>query len=74
MGWESDVRFSNSRFRSFCLTNPTRLVAQVLGPSESDGLQHSRQYASFDWSDLWTIAPWLEEIITTRIDGPGLGH
>jgi hypothetical protein len=58
----------------FCLTRAIRLVAQILGPSDGDALQPSRQYASFDWSDLWAIAPWLEEIITTRIDGPGLGH
>ncbi|KAK7060391.1 hypothetical protein VNI00_001156 [Paramarasmius palmivorus] len=32
------------------------------------------QYTSFLWHDLWAIAPWLEERITRKIDGPGLGN
>ncbi|KAF9078122.1 hypothetical protein BDP27DRAFT_1310815 [Rhodocollybia butyracea] len=32
-----------------------------------------QQYASLVWKDLWAIAPWMEERITKRIDGPGLG-
>ncbi|KAF5393137.1 hypothetical protein D9757_001307 [Collybiopsis confluens] len=34
------------------------------------GRQH---YASFVWNDLWAIAPWMEERVVNRIDGPGLG-
>ncbi|KAL0580077.1 hypothetical protein V5O48_001936 [Marasmius crinis-equi] len=33
-----------------------------------------RQFASFTWSDLQAIAPWMEEVIKRRIDGPGLGN
>ncbi|KAJ7368572.1 hypothetical protein DFH08DRAFT_982756 [Mycena albidolilacea] len=32
-----------------------------------------QQYASFTWDDLGILAPWLEEKITKKIDGPGLG-
>ncbi|GAW05071.1 hypothetical protein LENED_006905 [Lentinula edodes] len=32
-----------------------------------------QQYASLGWSDLWAIAPWMEERISNKIDGPGLG-
>ncbi|KAF8639687.1 hypothetical protein AX17_000951 [Amanita inopinata Kibby_2008] len=53
------------------------VVAQVLGPSDhaaAAGVEHGRQqYASFTWSDLWAVAPWLEERITKKINGPGLG-
>ncbi|KAE9409971.1 hypothetical protein BT96DRAFT_462336 [Gymnopus androsaceus JB14] len=31
------------------------------------------QYASLTWNDLWAIAPWMEERIANKIDGPGLG-
>jgi len=31
------------------------------------------RWASFGWADLWAIAPWLEERITKRIEGEGLG-
>ena len=31
------------------------------------------RWASFGWADLWTAAPWLQERITKRIDGEGLG-
>ncbi|KAH9977651.1 hypothetical protein BGW80DRAFT_767176 [Lactifluus volemus] len=31
------------------------------------------QYASFTWADLDCIAPWMKDLITRRIDGPGLG-
>ncbi|KAF8737945.1 hypothetical protein AX14_012124 [Amanita brunnescens Koide BX004] len=41
------------------------IVTQFLSPSQ--------QYASFSWADLWAIAPWLEDRITKRIDGPGIG-
>ncbi|KAL0067664.1 hypothetical protein AAF712_005379 [Marasmius tenuissimus] len=33
-----------------------------------------QQYASFTWSDLEAVAPWMKERITQRIDGPGLGN
>lgn len=38
----------------------------VVGPGR-------QQYASFTWADLWAIAPWMEERITKKIQGPGLG-
>jgi len=31
------------------------------------------QYASFTWADLDCIAPWMKDLVTKRIDGPGLG-
>lgn len=31
------------------------------------------QYASFTWADLDCIAPWMKDLLTKRIDGPGLG-
>ncbi|KDR83975.1 hypothetical protein GALMADRAFT_55191 [Galerina marginata CBS 339.88] len=50
------------------------ITAQLLG-HDSQSLIHGRhQYASFGWKDLWAIAPWMEEVITKRIDGAGLGH
>ena len=30
-------------------------------------------YASLSWADLDCIAPWMKDLITKRIDGPGLG-
>lgn len=38
----------------------------VVGPGRS-------HYASFEWPDLDAISPWLNEYITSRIDGQGLG-
>jgi len=32
------------------------------------------QYASFTWADLDCIAPWMRDLVTKRIDGPGLGN
>ncbi|KAN0132568.1 hypothetical protein V8E53_009584 [Lactarius tabidus] len=32
------------------------------------------QYASFTWADLDCIAPWMKDLLTKRIDGPGLGN
>ncbi|EJD53959.1 hypothetical protein AURDEDRAFT_80661 [Auricularia subglabra TFB-10046 SS5] len=31
------------------------------------------QYVSLGWEDLWTLFPWMAELIVRRIDGPGLG-
>jgi hypothetical protein len=64
-----------------------RLTAQITSPQTSmpwgDGpfLQDldlvvgfgRSQYASFTWADLDCIAPWMKDLITRRIDGPGLG-
>jgi hypothetical protein len=65
------------------------MIAQILGPRihEPSGQdwpslqdldlvvgQGKNQYASLSWPDLWAIAPWMEERITKRIDGPGLGN
>ncbi|KAF9006596.1 hypothetical protein BDQ17DRAFT_1352026 [Cyathus striatus] len=53
------------------------IIAHIIGSSSSDvdGIIPARhQYSSFTWGDLWAIAPWLEERITKRIDGPGLGN
>jgi hypothetical protein len=66
----------------------SRITAQILGPhiheAFGDGplLQDldlvigpgRNQYGSFTWPDFWAIAPWMEEKITKRIDGPGLGN
>ncbi|KAJ7584261.1 hypothetical protein C8J56DRAFT_1089809 [Mycena floridula] len=63
------------------------IIAQILGPKthELSGdwtpLQDldlvvgvgRQQYASFTWPDLHAIAPWLDERLTKKIDGPGLG-
>ncbi|KAL1740103.1 hypothetical protein HDZ31DRAFT_68260 [Schizophyllum fasciatum] len=32
------------------------------------------QYTSFTWEDLSAVAPWMDERITKKIDGAGLGH
>ncbi|KIY69744.1 hypothetical protein CYLTODRAFT_393216 [Cylindrobasidium torrendii FP15055 ss-10] len=70
-----------------CWVGSLMLVAQILTPKtyettpELVPLQDldlvvgpgRLQYTSFTWSDLDAIAPWLEERITTKIDGPGLG-
>jgi hypothetical protein len=66
-----------------------RITAQILGPFTHQtfgegpplqdldlvmGLSRS-QYTSFTWSDMSAVAPWMmEENITKRIDGPGLGN
>ena len=65
----------------------SRIIAQIIGPHTHDisddwaPLQDMdlavgpgrHQYASFIWDDLWAIAPWLEERVVEKIDGPGLG-
>ena len=64
-----------------------RLTAQILGTNIHESFTGGpplqdldlvvgsgrSQYASFTWTDLWAIAPWMEERITKQIDGPGLG-
>ncbi len=45
---------------------PLQDLDLVVGPGRS-------RYASFTWVDLAAIAPWMEEKITKKIDGPGLG-
>ncbi|TFK55560.1 hypothetical protein OE88DRAFT_1709994 [Heliocybe sulcata] len=65
----------------------TLLTAQLLSPTtdvHTDGpaLQDMDlvvgpgrgQYASFIWADLSAIAPWIEERITKKITGAGLGN
>ncbi|KAF7355533.1 hypothetical protein MSAN_01470300 [Mycena sanguinolenta] len=64
------------------------VVTQILGQGVDEPLSQNQpplqdrdliagsgrqQYVSFTWEDLSVIAPWLEEKITKRIDGPGLG-
>ncbi|PFH51290.1 hypothetical protein AMATHDRAFT_75022 [Amanita thiersii Skay4041] len=53
------------------------IVAQILGSNDGTAGQESeqgrQQYASITWRDLWAIAPWLEERVTKKINGPGLG-
>jgi hypothetical protein len=62
-----------------------RLTAQLIrqrnywseAPLQDGGLVHGpgrSQYVSLLWSDLWSIAPWIEEKLTSLIDGPGLGN
>jgi hypothetical protein len=46
---------------------PLQDLDLVVGPGR-------RQYASFVWEDLWAIAPWMEERISKKIDGQGLGN
>ncbi|KAF7432886.1 hypothetical protein PC9H_004830 [Pleurotus ostreatus] len=64
------------------------IVAQLLGPHTHDvssdwpPLQDldlavgpgRSNYGSFTWSDLAVVAPWMEERITNKISGAGLGH
>jgi len=64
------------------------VTAQLVGPhttehwSDSPPLQDAdlivgpgrSQYASLCWEDLMAIAPWMDEIITKKLDEPGLGH
>ncbi|KAG7097284.1 hypothetical protein E1B28_004649 [Marasmius oreades] len=64
------------------------IVAQLRGPRTHEPSQIEpplqdldlitgpgrHQYASFVWNDLWAIAPWLEERVTRKIDGQGLGN
>jgi len=52
------------------------IIAQLLGPSRDfeNGVFGGHQYASFDWNDLLAISPWMDEFVTQKIDGPGLGH
>ncbi|PPQ64614.1 hypothetical protein CVT24_008351 [Panaeolus cyanescens] len=51
------------------------IVAQLKGSSHLDNVNESRpHYVSFTWEDLWAISPWLEGVITKRINGAGLGH
>ncbi|KAG6830328.1 hypothetical protein H0H92_001263 [Tricholoma furcatifolium] len=45
---------------------PLQDLDLVLGPGRN-------QYASFTWMDLWAIAPWMEDRITRKIQGQGLG-
>ncbi|KAF8622059.1 hypothetical protein AX15_007210 [Amanita polypyramis BW_CC] len=46
------------------------IISQLLSPHDRSP---SQQYASFIWNDLLAIAPWLEERVTKKINGPGLG-
>ncbi|KAF5387659.1 hypothetical protein D9615_000596 [Tricholomella constricta] len=45
---------------------PLQDLDLVVGPGRN-------QYASFTWVDLWAIAPWMEDRITKKIQGQGLG-
>ncbi|KAJ6515630.1 hypothetical protein C8R45DRAFT_957157 [Mycena sanguinolenta] len=64
------------------------VVTQILGQGIDEPLSENQpplqdrdliagpgrqQYVSFTFDDLSAIAPWLEDKITKRIDGPGLG-
>lgn len=72
------------QFHVLCVTNdlmrarrpPSRITAQLIGASrDTDNILYGRhQYASFGWQDLWAIAPWMEDTITKRINGAGLGN
>ncbi|CAA7260066.1 unnamed protein product [Cyclocybe aegerita] len=50
------------------------IVAQLICPAEEDGNGVGRHFASFTWSDLWVVSPWIEEKITKKITGAGLGN
>jgi hypothetical protein len=65
-----------------------RITAQIVGPRTREHFTEGSpfqdldlmngpgrsQFASFTWADLDAIAPWLDEYITKRVDGPGLGN
>jgi len=53
-----------------------RITAQLLSWKRDDdnGRFGTQQYASFDWNDLWAIAPWMQGIITKKVTGAGLGN
>jgi hypothetical protein len=53
-----------------------RITAQLLSWTRDadSGRFGTQQYASFDWNDLWAIAPWMQEIITKKVTGAGLGN
>lgn len=53
-----------------------RITAQLLSwkRDADNGRFGTQQYASFDWNDLWAIAPWMQEIITKKVTGGGLGN
>ena len=80
LGWWLDVRlvhlFSLVIAHPHEVSFPPRIIAQLLGPSRDfeNAAFGGHQYASFDWNDLLAISPWMEEFITQKIDGPGLGH
>ena len=76
-------------FLTDCIvTMSHRLTAQITSPQtsmpwgEGPFLQDldlvvgfgRSQYASFTWADLDCIAPWMKDLLTKRIDGPGLGN
>ena len=58
-----------------------RITAQLMPSSVENSAgsevdlsqQASTRYVSFSWADMSAIAPWMDDYITTRIDGPGLG-
>jgi hypothetical protein len=66
----------------------TRLTAQLIGPhtmenwTESPSLQDDdlivgpgrNQYVSLGWEDLMAIAPWMDDLITKKLNELGLGH
>ena len=59
----------------FCLSYLfCRIVTQIRGPAPgTNNLFLGRhQYASFTWDDLWATAPWMEERVSEKINGPGL--
>jgi hypothetical protein len=61
---------------SYYLIDMCRIVAQIIGSSHNsagEAGEGRQQYASFTWSDLCAIAPWVDEKITKKIQGIGLG-
>ncbi|KIM46406.1 hypothetical protein M413DRAFT_313631 [Hebeloma cylindrosporum] len=52
------------------------ITAQLLNWTRDadNGRCGTQQYASFDWNDLWAIAPWMQEVITKKVTGAGLGN
>jgi len=83
--WVSEFEVERSDVK---LVGTMMLVAQLVGPhtmepwSRSPPLQDSdlvvgpgrNQYTSLCWEDLSAIALWLEERITIKLEGMGLGH
>ncbi|KAF9534689.1 hypothetical protein CPB83DRAFT_901659 [Crepidotus variabilis] len=52
------------------------IFAQIrIQTSEGDDLAFKKHpSASFSWTDLWAIAPWMEDRISKKITGAGLGN
>ena len=78
IGWAAwcQLRFLQRDNRLMKFHSNFRITAQLLSSSRDveNGRFGTQQYASFDWNDLWAIAPWMQEVITKKLNGAGLGN